>query len=339
MDTTQSNTISIPVTNSGSVSQISPTVSRSSPTVVETVAQEHPSHDLEAVLAAAQLSALSAGQDKTSLSQSGCETTGKPQGQVQSVTDSLKNGTGNEASDRSLQSPTVSEVGSDDLNKSGGSVGGKSDISRHNSLQAVISHLITTQTAALLKDEEESSEKGGKDQGHTSPLLQSIKHSDISPKSHEALKINTISPNSLSPKSSSSSNNSPQTKGKSRSRTTSRSEALSGNSSPSGRSSSIHKSGERRSSGGSGSREIVSNRIPVNGNVVFGQASVSYDKFGALYYDYSLPDRGLGSAVSPAAVPRAQTVTPSGTVVGVVAPGWPYPQSPLQLPVPSPSQS
>ncbi|XP_021360952.1 uncharacterized protein LOC110455265 isoform X2 [Mizuhopecten yessoensis] len=235
---------------------------------------------------------------------------------------------------------SVEERNTDELNKSGGSTGsnGKSDVSRHNSLQAVISHLISTQTAAMMKEGESLDE--------TDAATKSIQMGSggvvINAQSPEQPR--TSAPSSVSP--TMSSQRSPQTKiSRGRSRVSSRSEASSSNSSS--------PTGVARSTPGQKSRSNreVASRIPVNGNVVFNSNPnpVGFDKFGAIYYDYNLPDRGLGggaqvptrSPVPQAAVAGPQTAGPqtASNVVNLVPTMWHYPQSPVQLPVTSPNPS
>ncbi|XP_060080511.1 uncharacterized protein LOC132559898 [Ylistrum balloti] len=228
---------------------------------------------------------------------------------------------------------SVEDGNSDELNKSGGSTGsnGRSDVSKHNSLQAVISHLISTQTAAMMKEGESLDE--------TDAATKSIQMASgvIGAQSPDHLRSSV--PSSVSP--TMPSQRSPQTKvSRGRSRISSRSEANSSNSSS--------PTGVTRGNPGQKSRtnREAASRIPVNGNVVFNSnpSPVGFDKFGAIYYDYNLPDRGLGGGTTvpprPAA-PQAAAAGPSTTpnVVNLVPAMWHYPQSPAQLPVTSPNTS
>ncbi|XP_033724847.1 uncharacterized protein LOC117314841 isoform X2 [Pecten maximus] len=235
---------------------------------------------------------------------------------------------------------SVEDGNSDELNRSGGSTGsnGKSDVSRHNSLQAVISHLISTQTAAMMKEGESLDE--------TDAATKSIQMVPGAVGSQSPELPRTSAPSSVSP--TMPSQRSPQTKvSRGRSRVSSRSEANSScSSSPTGvtRTTPGQKSRTNREAAG---------RIPVNGNVVFNSNPnpVGFDKFGAIYYDYNLPDRGLGggapvptrpaapqgaAAAAAVAAPGAQ---PTTNVVNLVPAMWHYPQSPAQLSVTSPNPS
>lgn len=144
------------------------------------------------------------------------------------------------------------------------------------------------------------------------------------------------------------------------------------------------KSGKKRNSSGSTAKTVnpksktsPGNKSPaINGSVVYAQpgqtltapagAKIMYDKFGAIYYDYNLPDRGLGTlsaaavaSATKAAAPSAKIanvpivspvithvqlgqVTPSPGPAGVTmvpAGMWHYPTSPGQMSVLSPSPS
>ncbi|KAL5015311.1 hypothetical protein ScPMuIL_009581 [Solemya velum] len=69
-----------------------------------------------------------------------------------------------------------------------------------------------------------------------------------------------------------------------------------------------------------------------------GTPKVSYDKFGAVYYDYTLPDRGL--SVKPAVAAGGFPSIPGATsVVSFIPPNWPISQTPTQPTVQSPASS
>lgn len=235
-----------------------------------------------------------------------------------------------------IEGEVISVEDADELNRSGGSTSsnGKSDASRHNSLQAVISHLISTQTAAMMKEGESIDE--------TDAATKSIQISPSVVSVQSPEQIRTSAPSSVSP--TMPSQRSPQTKvSRGRSRVSSRGDATS--------SSSSSPTGVMRTTPGQKSRASreTASRIPVNGNVVFNSNPnpVGFDKFGAIYYDYNLPDRGLGGGAAPPprpAAPQAAPVLATGppttpNVVNLVPAMWHYPQSPAQLPVTSPSPS
>uniref|UniRef100_A0A8W8KCC8 Paired domain-containing protein n=1 Tax=Magallana gigas TaxID=29159 RepID=A0A8W8KCC8_MAGGI len=156
------------------------------------------------------------------------------------------------------------------------------ETSRHNNLQAVLSHLISTQAATVVREEDPK-------QCSSAPLYASIPMYSPS--------IMKSSPTSSPPATSTK-----PAKGKSKSKSESK------------------ESGEHQS------RKSRSQQ-----SSTAGQAFIP----GSGFYDYSLPDRGLGSC-SPA------TTRPSppqaGKMVGMVT-GWPFSQSPIQLPIPSPTSS
>ncbi|KAK3104662.1 hypothetical protein FSP39_007348 [Pinctada imbricata] len=108
------------------------------------------------------------------------------------------------------------------------------------------------------------------------------------------------------------------TKGRNRVSSKSESGSSSGSPSPSGRSR-------------SGTKHVA------NGNVVYGQQQVAYDKFSGMFYDYSLPDRGLGSAAVPARVSPPQQ-SPKNVAMPIT-PGWSLPTIPYTTSVPSPTLS
>lgn len=105
------------------------------------------------------------------------------------------------------------------------------------------------------------------------------------------------------------------------------------------------KSGRGQTKGGdwpaAGPRMPVSPTIPATMATApgfnNGTPKVSYDKFGAIYYDYTLPDRGL--SVKPAVVTGAFPSIPGAVPVGFLSPNWPISQTPTQPAVPSPATS
>ncbi|XP_076086330.1 uncharacterized protein LOC143056997 isoform X1 [Mytilus galloprovincialis] len=267
----------------------------------------------------------------------------------------------------------------------------KSDLNRHN-LHSVISHLITTQTAAIMKEDDiaaqqlqyqneaaqgQSSEtiieidpeindavsNITKNPGTVSNSLSPIVSKDFSPIiqrkfSSEGLSI-ISSPQTYTVASdkigstvpvtiniapyqfeSSSKENSPQI---SPALSSSHSMEKHPQTSPqsvgsNARNKSRHRS---RDSSSSGSMSPTTNRTKSvekkavsRSNVVPAPpAAVTYDKYAGTptMYDYTLPDRGLGTG--PAPTPRPQ----SGN--SVKSHSWHCPQSPAQLSIPSPALS
>lgn len=267
----------------------------------------------------------------------------------------------------------------------------KSDLNRHN-LHSVISHLITTQTAAIMKEDDiaaqqlqyqneaaqgQSSEtiieidpeindavsNITKNPGTVSNPLSPIVSKDFSPIvqrkfSSEGLSI-ISSPQTYTVASdkigstvpvtiniapyqfeSSSKDNSPQI---SPALSSSHSMEKHPQTSPqsvgsNARNKSRHRS---RDSSSSGSMSPTTNRTKSvekkavsRSNVVPAPpAAVTYDKYAGTptMYDYTLPDRGLGTG--PAPTPRPQ----SGN--SVKSHSWHCPQSPAQLSIPSPALS
>lgn len=266
----------------------------------------------------AQSPSPQASKQSPKLSPKSKDTQAKSQGQSVGVADAVRD---------------AQVISSDDeLDRSGGSTGsnGRSDAARHNSLQAVISHLISTQTAAMMKDGESQEEADAATkaiQGGPTGV-----HSPEQPRAAAPSSVSPTIPSQRSPQSM-------MVKG--RSRLSSRGDANSNSSSP---------TGIARGSTGQKSRASREgpNRIPANGNnVVFNSNPnpVGFDKFGAIYYDYNLPDRGLGGG---AVVPTRPAPPQSAVVAGPVAPPnvvnmgaglWHYPQSPVQLSVTSPNTS
>ena len=197
-----------------------------------------------------------------------------------------------------------------------------SETSRQGNLQAVISHLISTQSAAMVKEEDMMAEK-------TKPYTGGRK--DVHKKGSRSKQGQAI-PNVPTPILGNMAHSTPTTR-----------------TSPNGSQQTSPKQSNRRSRGSSSKSESGSssdNTSPsarsrsaskqaVNGNSGYGQ--VGYEKLGGLFYDYSLPDRGLGTAGMPTKLSPTQQ---SPKAVGMVTtPGWPYPQSPNLLPVPSPTLS
>lgn len=180
------------------------------------------------------------------------------------------------------------------------------ETSRHNNLQAVLSHLISTQAASVVREEDPKQVTESKKK---SPQLSPSAKSDLPPPYSVAVaplyaSIPMYSPSLMksSPTSSPPATSTKPAKGKSKSKSESK------------------ESGEHQS------RKSRSQQ-----NSTTGQAFIP----GSGFYDYSLPDRGLGSC-------QPATTRPSppqaGKMVGMVT-GWPFSQSPIQLPIPSPTSS
>ncbi|XP_052083402.1 uncharacterized protein LOC127720698 isoform X2 [Mytilus californianus] len=266
----------------------------------------------------------------------------------------------------------------------------KSDVNRHN-LHSVISHLITTQTAAIMKEDDIAAQQlqyqNEAAQGQSSETIIEIDpeindavsnitknsvtiSSPLSPivtKDYSPLTQRKFSSEGVSIISSpqtytvasdkigntvpvtiniapyqfetSSKENSPQI---SPALSSSHSMEKHPQTSPhSGGSNARGKSRDRsRDSSSSGSLSPTSNRaISVEKKAVSRSnvvpalpAAVTYDKYaGTLLYDYTLPDRGLGTGPGP--TPRPQSSN------SVKSHSWHCPQSPAQLSIPSPALS
>ncbi|XP_062590462.1 uncharacterized protein LOC134252050 isoform X2 [Saccostrea cucullata] len=203
------------------------------------------------------------------------------------------------------------EYTNDEQNKAG-SGSDKTDVSaadtsRQNNLQAVLSHLISTQATTMLREEDPKQVTEAKKKSpQVSPPLTKA---DMPPPYSVAVgplyaTIPMYNPSIMksTPTSSTTSTSSTkQSKGKS-------------------------KAVKTESSGEHQGRKSRSQQNSTTPGFVSGAAG---------FYDYSLPDRGLGTC-PPA--PSRPSPPQAGKMVGMVS-GWPFSPSPMQLPIPSPTSS
>lgn len=202
----------------------------------------------------------------------------------------------NEEQSKSAASPEKTEVS-------------VADTGRQNNLHAVLSHLISTQASTELREENPKQiTESKKKSPQVSP---SVAKSDLPPPYSVAVgplyaTIPMYCPSTMksSPTGSPPVTSTKQTKGKSKS-----------------------VKAESRENGEHQSRKSKSQ-----------QSSSSATAFipGSGFYDYSLPDRGLGTC-QPATT-RPSPPQAAGKMTSMVT-SWPFSPSPIQLPIPSPTSS
>ncbi|KAK3599118.1 hypothetical protein CHS0354_016379 [Potamilus streckersoni] len=238
------------------------------------------------------------------------------------------------------------------------SSGTKTEVSRPT-LQTVISQLITAQTNALNQNE---TDKNGtkeiidKDKSNSleipsvNPSVSEVhaKYTEVQQNSPSFLgsqtgierKVTTLSPEASHTSSRSSSAHSDTG-----------SLTPTGSSPSVGKTLSIPKAGRSISGGKSrkeqrGDHHNMSPKYASYNSTTVSPVPGSFDKYGSVLYDYSLPDRGLGTGVTAqasvtmAAVPRFPVSTsPSSQGISVIGSSWHMPQSSPIKGNPSLSQS